>query len=562
MSKRLLAAAVAVFAAAFARIDPPAAQIVEPEHEVAAGTFQGKFFNAATADRVRRILARLNLISPCDFAAYDRELRKLEELSGALPPFEPGTRAPSPVPGMPAYADGKARGDDGTQVRNAYAAALDQRKLRELQCRTKAPRTVPPIQVLSTTPPRPDRQPGETLRVGDVPIPFHKRDAAQQLMREMQKLFGHIRNCALFEYRRDHANLAGEIRSARESLIGKGADEFLGGDYRFEREKLSADVVAAERAFSSLPTPDQVAAACELRDADRQARKPEQDQFGDYKPLDPFAEFTVVAGVRNNRASGAYVSDGGQAPGAGEGSRSQANFGMTIAGYMPLPQLLERNPRGLAVFGSTQIGLRVGVYHLGGGDKLVLEIARHGPSGLVRLTEKERQEITLMLMLRQTILLNLGVFRGLGLGQRTHKQLLADAPRAAAAESELAQAPAPADSDYWPVVFYGGVGPSFVNTKIAIASDQVPGGGVFESAAKRKWDTGVSFVFGAQTAACRACVFGKPVMLGVEGQWTNLPKRDVAVTSSTFGFSESGTVNRRSSSRVMFTVTVPFGLGR
>ncbi len=31
MSKRLLAAAVAVFAAAFARIDPPAAQIVEPE---------------------------------------------------------------------------------------------------------------------------------------------------------------------------------------------------------------------------------------------------------------------------------------------------------------------------------------------------------------------------------------------------------------------------------------------------------------------------------------------------------------------------------------------------
>lgn len=563
MSKRMLAAAAAVLAVAgLARVDPLQAQILSPQHEVTATGFQGRFHNADTAGRVRRVMTNLSLIPACDFAAFDRELRKLEELSGALPPLEPGTRAPAPVPGMPRYADGKARDDDGALVRNAYGAALAQRQLRELQCRTKAPRTVPPMQVLSTVPAAPDRRPRETLRVGDMPIPFHKRDAAQGLMKAMQGLFALIKDCSPERYAKNYASLAAEIRSARESLIGKGADEFLGGDYAFEREKLSEDIVAAERAFRTLPTPEQVEAACAERDDAARGRREaaRREEFGETP--DPFAEFTVVLGVRNNTANGSYASDGAQAPGAGQGSLSQFNFGMTIAGYMPLPLFLERNPRGGVVMGSTQIGLRLGVYHLGSGDKLVLDIARHGAGGLVRLTEKERQEIVLMLMLRQTILLNTGIFRGLGIGERTHKHQLADAPSYGAAEREIAQAPAPDAAAYWPVVVYGGVGPSFVNTKVEITSNQAPGGGVFESASKRKWDTGVSFVFGAQTPLCRNCLFGSPLMFGVEGQWTHLPKREVSVTSSTFGFTERGTVESRSSSRVMFTLTVPFGFRR
>jgi hypothetical protein len=153
-------------------------------------------------------------------------------------------------------------------------------------------------------------------------------------------------------------------------------------------------------------------------------------------------------------------------------------------------------------------------------------------------------------MLRQTFLIDIGGLFGRGTAFLPGDQFAA---------TELAQgtraAPAP---NYWPVALYVGGGPSFVSSTIAIVSNQSGGGGAVESARQVKTDTAWGLVVGAQTALCRDCVLGSPLMVGVEGGWLWLPARDINLRSSAFGFTETGRVSARNSTRVMFTISVPF----
>lgn len=264
----------------------------------------------------------------------------------------------------------------------------------------------------------------------------------------------------------------------------------------------------------------------------------------------------VAVTVRFNDAEGEYSSDGGQAPGAGKGDKTQGNFCGGAEFRMRLFDLANiAAMQGVESFmlGATEAGLRFGVCELGSGEKVAFSEIRHGADGAVTLSERERTEIMLLFMLQQYFYIDVASMFGQNQsGSRGDQYAAAD----------LAQAPGMRARNWWPFAVYFGVGPSFVRTTISMTSNQVPGGGVFEAASQRRWDTGVSFVVGGKTALCRDCAFGSPVMFGIEGQWTHLPARNVAVTSSTFGFTESGRVSGRTASRLTFKVSVPFGIGR
>lgn len=295
----------------------------------------------------------------------------------------------------------------------------------------------------------------------------------------------------------------------------------------------------------------------------------------------PAAEFSIALGFRNNNANGHYLGSI-TAPGSGEGSETRFNFGGGATLWFPfynfqtgtyfdypsardalrreLPQLAQAGYddgpdfheaiAGWVAFQTLALGGRVTLDHLGSGEKRVLELVRHGADGVVSLTESERSMISLLLLVRMSFVIRLGNIGPVDAASRGDEL----------ADSDLAQAPRARRerANWWPVNVYLGGGPSFVRTKISMTSNQVPGGGVFESVSQTKTDTAWSFVLGAQTAVCRACIFGKPLMAGLEGQWTWLPSRSVTLTSSTFGFTETGRVDGRSSARMMFTLSVPF----
>lgn len=269
----------------------------------------------------------------------------------------------------------------------------------------------------------------------------------------------------------------------------------------------------------------------------------------------PVFEPWIAGAIRRNDADGSYSSDGGQPSGSGTGNRTQANFCGGVDTVLPLGgplssflNFLDEEGATAIWFGSTQIGARFGVCELGNGDKVVFKEARHpGADGTVTLTERERTEVTMMLLVRQLMFIDFSGLFGSRVAGRDEQY----------ASTELAQAGFGRPRNYWPFMLYGGVGPSLVRTSIEIASDQTGAGGRLESASQRRWDLGLTFMVGAQTALCKACLFGNPVLIGVEGQWTRLPKRDIAVTSAAFGFTESGRVSNRNSSRVMFRLTVP-----
>ena len=262
----------------------------------------------------------------------------------------------------------------------------------------------------------------------------------------------------------------------------------------------------------------------------------------------------ILFGSRTNRAEGGYSSTGGQPPGAGRGERSDANACGALQGWVSVgafEDLAKRLGGNVVVLGKTEVGLRFGVCHLGNGEKIVFKELRHpGTDGTVGLTERERTEIKLYLMLRQTFLVDIGGLFGRGTAFLPGDQF---------ASTELAQgAAATRAPNYWPVALYVGGGPSYVSSTIEIVSNQTGAGGAVETTRERKSDTAWGLVIGAQTALCRRCVLGSPIMIGVEGGWMWLPDRTVNVRSSAFGFVETGRVTNRSSTRVMVTMSVPF----
>jgi hypothetical protein len=280
--------------------------------------------------------------------------------------------------------------------------------------------------------------------------------------------------------------------------------------------------------------------------------------FGD-SPIS--LEPMILFGSRTNRADGSYASTGAQPAGAGTGSESSFNFCGAVQGWVTLVQfdrLAQAVGNALVVLGRTEAGFRFGVCHLGDGNKVVFREIRHpGSDGTVRISERERTEIMAHLFLRQTILININRMFGTTLSNLPGEQFAAAATADGGGQNPGAM---PRLGQYWPVALYVGGGPSFVSTVIDLTSNQTGAGGAIETSQQNKLDTAWSFTVGAQTALCRACVSGSPIMLGVEGTWTWLPTRDATVTSRAFGFTETGRVSNRSSTRVMVTLSVPFRL--
>jgi hypothetical protein len=274
----------------------------------------------------------------------------------------------------------------------------------------------------------------------------------------------------------------------------------------------------------------------------------------------PVVEPYVAGGVRFNDADGAYLSTGAQPAGTGAGSRSDGNgcggvdARLTWGGSMSaFRRWLDDNGTTPIFLGATEFGGRFGVCYLGGGEKVVFKEVRHpGADGTVTLSERERTEISLFLLLQQNFYIDVGRLfrpRSAGFGEQF------------AAVGTDAGVGRGAGRLYWPFALYVGGGLTFVSTDISLKSNQTGAGGGLDITRQTKTDVAWSFLVGGKAALCRDCVFGSPAMAGVEAQWTWLPARDVTLPSSAFGFAETGRVSARASTRVLFRLSVPFQIG-
>lgn len=489
---------------------------VNNETNVAASIFEGSL--------------KSHLAEGCRGVANAIEaLENLQDLARRLPTFEKGAPAPAGARRDGVYADGQARGHDGDLVRKAIRDGDYGNKIAVLvrKCRPQVH-----YRGLAAAAVKACNEDDYFQAIAEL------RTEAQQLEQEANQRASE-----------------GKIEDARAL------------DAAAKAAKAEADKLAREKdaAFKNCPKPRAAAApppsgprTTVPPPSDRTAPPPGAPQRPVGLPFTPgfVLEPWVAVTVRFNDAEGAYSSDGGQAPGTGKGDKTQGNvcggaeFRMPFFDFAAIAGM--QGIEYLAV-GTTEAGLRFGYCELGSGEKVAFSEIRHGADGAVTLTERERTEIMLLFMVQQNLYIDVARLFGQDrIGSRDGQYAAAD----------LAQAPGMRARNWWPFAVYFGVGPSFVRTTISMTSNQAPGGGVFEAASQRRWDTGVSFVVGGKTALCRDCAFGSPVMFGIEGQWTRLPARNIAVTSSTFGFTESGRVSGRSVSRLTFKVSVPFGIGR
>ena len=493
----------------------------------------GRYVSGETALSAGLFVSNLNraLDEGClGLAAASEGLRALQDLAGRLPSFTPGTAVPAGARRDGVYADGQVRGHDGDLVRKAIQDGAFVQRVAALVRRC---------------------QPW-----------IHWRGIADAFVRACNE-DGYFD--AIAELRADAQRLAREA----SDKVGEGKiAEARALDDAAKQAQAEADKLAREKdaRFRNCPKPRAAAPTPPRPSGPQTTAPPPRDQAAPPgAPQRPAAlprtpgfvfEPWVAVTVRFNNAAGAYSSDGGQPPGTGKGDKTQGNFcggaefRMRLVDFADIVAM-----KGVESFalGATEAGLRFGACELGSGEKVAFSDIRHGADGAVTLSERERTEIMLLFMLQQYFYIDVARMFGQDrAGSRDDQYAAAD----------LAQAPGMRAPNWWPFAVYVGVGPSFVRTTINMTSNQAPGGGVFESVSERRWDTGVSFVFGGKTALCRNCAFGSPVMFGIEGQWTHLPARNVAVTSSTFGFTESGRVSGRTASRVTFKMSVPFGIGR
>lgn len=275
------------------------------------------------------------------------------------------------------------------------------------------------------------------------------------------------------------------------------------------------------------------------------------DRFAAFQRNVFVVEPNIGFGVNWNSGKGHYASNGTQPPGSGKGSDGGSNICLGAEAYVNLPLGTPPPANGgpPVVFGDPMVGLGIGYCEFFAATMLLYELDRHF-GGLVSLLMKTRNEIAFEIFFQAVLWVRMQSFAA-----RQTAQL--------ASRDALAQAPPPGGSaNYWPVRLKLGIGPVFQSTRLQFTSNQVPGGGVFEAAETTKRTTGLSLVFGASTPVCRACVFGNPLMFNIEGRVKFMPSQDIALTSRTFGFTESARIDSRTTSSVLFKLSVPIGVGR
>jgi hypothetical protein len=267
-----------------------------------------------------------------------------------------------------------------------------------------------------------------------------------------------------------------------------------------------------------------------------------------------YAEIAFGAGFNRFGQDGpAYESTGGQTPFSLTGrGRTAASLCGELALWYAL--LMTVDPRTTAAFalGNPHFGAALLLCGNLATRLTLFDEAKHGP-GTVRYVLNEYLTFAILFQARIVLWLHLDRLFGRDLALR---------PRQYAARGDLAQAGAAARGTMWPVLITVGLGPSFTRSRVTYTSDQSFFGGGIPSTSDTRWDTGVTFRIGAQTALCSACAFGQPLMIGVDGTFTWLPSRSLSLTSPAFGFTETARLGSRVNSSVVFKLSVPFGLGR
>ncbi len=284
----------------------------------------------------------------------------------------------------------------------------------------------------------------------------------------------------------------------------------------------------------------------------------EHDKFiREAKERGLIVEPLIAFGLGNDTARGNYRSTGAQALFRGSAVNKAQSALMAGADILvPLSAIIGDDPLSRATAGQfltmaaplIGLGLRSGL--LFQNDKVTYDIVRHGADGRVRLSERELANVGLYVMF--------GLPISIRIRRRPQRGDAASSTQLAALDQVAALPALPSRLSF---LLYGGVGPTFTNTKIDMRSNKVPGGGVFTSTSKTSWDTGLGVVAGIRAALCRACAFGHPLRLGFEWQGRWMPERNVATSSPTFGFTESGRVHSRFSQEFMLTLSVPFTIG-
>jgi hypothetical protein len=251
--------------------------------------------------------------------------------------------------------------------------------------------------------------------------------------------------------------------------------------------------------------------------------------------------------------SPSYVSTGSQPPffGAGRG-RSTAALCGELALWYTLFWTMHPDAAAAIVVSAPHLGVALSMCGLTGTRVTLFDIARHGP-GTVRYELNERFTYTLLFQARLVLWLQLdAIFR---------QFYVAETAQLAAAGEAAQVTPGPRRT-WWPVMITAGIGPSFVRSKVTLTSDQSFFGGGVPSASDSRTETGFTFRIGASTPLCRSCVFGNPLMAGVDGTFTWLPSREISLRSPAFGFTETARLGARTNTSVIFKVSVPIGLGR
>ncbi len=217
----------------------------------------------------------------------------------------------------------------------------------------------------------------------------------------------------------------------------------------------------------------------------------------------------VGIGIGGSSGTSTYDSTGGQLPFNGDWSRTNAQI---CGGTTFWPGF---------VVGPTRVGLDVNVCSgsntFGSGDTSLFTIMRHGP-GDVNLRSSTNVIIDVL-------------FKG--------------------------EVPIGPSNNLF---LSSGIGPTFRELNLTLASDQSFFGGGVPSISDTTWQTGLGLSAGLSTFVCPNCIAGNPLKVGIEGRARFFPSQSISLRSPAFGFVETGSIGRTTDYSALVTFGVPFNI--
>jgi hypothetical protein len=216
----------------------------------------------------------------------------------------------------------------------------------------------------------------------------------------------------------------------------------------------------------------------------------------------------IAAGGVMLSTKGNYESTGGQAPFDGD---TETTGSFELAGGVDAwvcPPVRQ----------GIQLGFGLNISGPSDGTDELLEIERHGPTGLVTLDYEREVAISALFMMRTPM----GMFAG--------------------------EAPS---------FLKIGAGPVFQHETLHIKSDQTLFGGRIESSSQTEWSVGFEAMLGLDFPVCPTCIRGSPLYVGPEVRFRTSPDLSVPLTSSSFDFTEIGTSDDSTETSITLRLSTP-----